>query len=76
MKSKKPIVWMASSRNDLIAMPEPVRKDFGGALHGVQEGRQLEQSKPLKGKIKGATHLSEDYDGDTYRAVYTSELEV
>jgi phage-related protein len=76
MKSKKPIVWMGISRNDLTAMPEPVRKDFGGALHGVQEGRQLEQSKPLKGKIKGATHLSEDYDGDTYRAVYTSELEV
>jgi phage-related protein len=75
MRSKKTIVWMGSSRNDLIAMPESVRKDFGGALHGVQEGRQLEQAKPLKGKIKGATQLSEDHNGDTYRAVYTVELE-
>jgi phage-related protein len=75
MQSKKPIVWMGSSRSDLIAMPEVVRKDFGGALHGIQEGRQIEQAKPLKGKIKGATQLSEDHDGETYRAVYTVELE-
>ncbi|KQZ76561.1 addiction module toxin RelE [Sphingopyxis sp. Root214] len=75
MQSKKPIIWMGSSRSDLIAMPEGVRKDFGGALHGAQEGRQLEQAKPLKGKSKGATQLSEDHDGDTYRAVFTVELE-
>ena len=75
MDSKKPIIWMGSSRSDLIAMPEPVRKDFGGALHAVQEGRQPEGAKPLKGKIKGAVQLSEDHDGDTYRTVYTVELE-
>lgn len=66
---------MGSSRGDLTAMPDAVRKDFGGALHAVQEGRSPEQAKPLKGKIKGATQLSEDHDGDTYRAVYTVELE-
>lgn len=75
MTIKKPIIWMGSSRSDLIAMPEAVRKDFGGALHAVQEGRQPEGAKALKGKIKGAVQLSEDHDGDTYRAVYTVELE-
>ena len=75
MTIKKPIVWMGSSRSDLSAMPEAVRKDFGGALHGVQEGRTPDHAKPLKGKVKGATQLSEGDDGSTYRAVYTVELE-
>ncbi|MDO8378467.1 type II toxin-antitoxin system RelE/ParE family toxin [Phenylobacterium sp.] len=56
-------------------MPDAVRKDFGGALDGVQRGRTPTDAKPLKGKIKGAVQLSEDHDGETYRAVYTIELE-
>jgi len=75
MTVKKPIIWMGSSRSDLISMPEAVRKDFGGALHAVQEGRLPEGAKPLKGKVKGATQLSEDHDGGTYRTVYTVELQ-
>lgn len=75
MPIKKPITWMGSSRSDLTKMPDGVKKDFGGALHGVQEGRFPEQAKALKGKLKGAIQLSEDDDGDTYRAVYTTELD-
>jgi len=75
MEAKKPIIWMGSSRLDLAAMPDPVKKDFGGALHAVQHGRSLESAKPLKGKISGAMQLSEDHRGDTYRAVYTAQLE-
>jgi phage-related protein len=71
----KPLVWIGSSRRDLTAMPEQVRKDFGGALHGVQLGNDPEGAKALKGNAKGATQLSEDHDGDTFRAVYTTELE-
>ncbi len=72
---KKPIVWMGSSKRDLIDMPDTVKKDFGGALHGIQEGRVPDASKALKGKAKGAIQLSEDDDGETYRAVYTTELQ-
>lgn len=75
MTNKKPIIWMGSSRSDLIVMPKAVRKNFGGALHAVQEGRQPDGAKALKGKIKGAVQLSEDHAGDTYRAVFTLELE-
>ena len=71
----KPLIWMGGSRGDLTAMPESVKKDFGGALHGVQLGHSPEGAKALKGKCKGATQLSEDHDGETYRAVYTTELE-
>lgn len=75
MPSRKPLVWMGSSRRDLSAMPDAVKKDFGGALHGVQDGRTPDAAKQLAGKSKGAVQLSEDHDGDTYRAVYTVELE-
>jgi len=75
MEAKKPIIWMGSSRLDLAAMPDPVKKDFGGALHAVQQGRPLESAKPLKGKISGVMQISEDHRGDTYRAVYTAQLE-
>ena len=66
---------MGSRRHDLAAMPLPVRKDFGGALHGVQNGRAPSDAKVLKGKIRGAVQLSENHDGETFRAVYTAELE-
>jgi phage-related protein len=75
MPIRKPITWMGSSRKDLTAMPVAVKKDFGGALHAVQDGRTPDGAKPLKGKLKGAVQLSEDHDGETYRAVYTVELE-
>lgn len=74
MATKKPITWMGRSRSELSAMPETVRKDFGGVLDGVQHGRTPTDAKPLKGKIKDAVQLSEDHDGETYRAVYTIEL--
>lgn len=66
---------MGRSRGDLSGMPDAVRKDFGGALDGIQRGRTPTDAKPLKGKVKGAVQLSEDHDGETYRAVYTIELE-
>jgi phage-related protein len=69
------MVWIGSSKRDLLAMPIPLRKDFGVALDIAQQGLTPEGAKLLKGKAAGATQLSEDFHGDTYRAVYTVELE-
>lgn len=66
---------MGSSRRDLSAMPDPVKKDLGGALHGIQQGRMPDATKLLKGTAQGAVQVSGDYDGDTYRAVVTIQLE-
>jgi phage-related protein len=65
MPRRKLITWMGSSRKDLIAMPVAVKKDFGGALHAVQDGRTPDGAKALKGKAQGAIQLSEDHDGET-----------
>jgi len=47
----------------------------GTALHWAQLGEKHPDAKPMKG-FKGANVLEivEDYDGDTYRAVYTVRL--
>jgi phage-related protein len=72
---KKTLTWIGSSRRDLIAMPVALRKEFGVALDIAQQGLTPEGAKLLKGKVAGAIQLSEDHHGDTYRAVYTIELE-
>jgi phage-related protein len=72
---KKVLIWIGSSKRDLVAMPVALRKDFGVALDIAQQGLTPEGVKLLKGKAVGAVQLSEDHHGDTYRAVYTVELE-
>lgn len=70
--SEKPVHWIGSSRKDIQAFPEDVRSEIGYALWQVQRGETPLQAKPLKG-FGGATVLEivDDYDTDTYRAVYT-----
>ena len=72
---KRALIWVGRSKSDLKALPIRLQKQFGIALDVVQQGLLPEGVKPLKGKQKGAVQLSEDHDGDTYRAVYTAELE-
>jgi phage-related protein len=68
----KQLEWVASSKKDLLAMPEEVVDVFGYALHLAQHGGKHFQSKPLKGfGSAGVLEVVEDDDGNTYRAVYT-----
>ncbi|MDZ7853027.1 MAG: type II toxin-antitoxin system RelE/ParE family toxin [Halomonas sp.] len=71
----KPVHWVASSKEDLLAMPEDVKDVFGFALHLAQAGTKHPQAKPLKGfGSAGVLEVVEDHQGDTYRAVYTVKL--
>jgi phage-related protein len=74
-KARKALIWIGSSKKDLVTMPSAVRRGFGFALDFAQQGLRPDGAKQLKGKAAGTTQLSEDYQGDTYRAVYTVELE-
>jgi len=68
----KPVRWVGSSRDDLRAFPERVRNRVGGALWEAQLGRRAFFAKPLKGfGGAGVLEVVDDFDGDTYRAVYT-----
>lgn len=71
----KPVVWMGSSRDDLRAMPQRVRRDIGQALYTAQQGETDPAAKPLKG-FGGARvmEIVERHRGDAYRAAYTVQF--
>lgn len=74
MAETKPrsVVWIGSSRRDMQAMPQEVRRSFGVALYAVQIGMTPPIAKVLKGfGGAGVLELIEDDAAGTYRAVYT-----
>lgn len=65
---------MGSARDDLRAFPELVQDEVGYALYVAQRGAHPLQAKRLKGELGGLIEIVEDFDGNTYRAVYTLKL--
>ena len=65
------IEWMGSSLQDLLAMPEAVRGEFGHGLYLAQTGQRHLNAKPFDDSIE----LIERYDGDTYRCVYNIRID-
>lgn len=69
---EKQLIWIGSSKKDLMALPIDVRKFFGHALDFAQRGDQHNAAKSLKGfGGAGVLEIVEDDSGGTYRAVYT-----
>ncbi|MCC3407919.1 MAG: type II toxin-antitoxin system RelE/ParE family toxin [Microcoleus sp. PH2017_10_PVI_O_A] len=70
--SLKTIVWIGSSLNDFREFPEDVHDIMGYALYLAQTGGKHQSAKPLKGFGSAKVlEITDDCDGDTYRAVYT-----
>ncbi|MGC1454688.1 MAG: type II toxin-antitoxin system RelE/ParE family toxin [Nitrospirota bacterium] len=68
----KPLFWVGSSKKDLLEMPAQVVDVVGYAFYLAQSGHKHQQAKTLKGfGSAGVLEVVEDYDGNTYRAVYT-----
>jgi phage-related protein len=68
----KPVRWVGSSQEDLRVFPEDVRRRIGGALWDAQLGLKAPYAKPLKAFMgAGVLEIVDDFDGDTFRAVYT-----
>jgi phage-related protein len=67
----RPLRWVGSSKRDYERFPARVQDNLGFALFLVQTGQHPPPAKPLKGLGSGVVELVEDFDGDTYRAVYT-----
>jgi len=75
LRAIKPAVFVGSSRRDLRAFPGKVRQEIGQALFEAQLGDHPGSAKPLKGFGSGVLEIRDNFDGDTYRAVYTVRLE-
>ncbi len=71
----KPLIWVGSSKKDLLALPDEVVDVFGYGLHLAQLGLRHPDAKPLSGfGSAGVLEIVEDWRGDTYRAVYTVRI--
>ena len=56
-------------------MPVPVRTEIGNALDWAQAGSIHPHTKPMKGFGGGSVlEVVENFDGDTFRAVYTVKI--
>lgn len=71
-QAPKPVLWVSSSKKDLMEMPKDVVTDFGYGLYQAQLGKHPDMAKTLSG-FGGANiiELVQDHKGDTFRAVYT-----
>jgi phage-related protein len=68
---EKPLLWVGSAKRDFLAFPEAVQDEIGNALGVAQFGGKHPKAKPWKGQGPGVLEVVDDYDGDTYRAVYS-----
>lgn len=72
---QKPLLWIGSSKKDLMALPLKVRKFFGHALDFAQHGERHTAAKVLQGfGGAGVLEIVENDIGSTYCAVYTVEF--
>lgn len=67
----RPLLWVGSSKRDYGTFPAQVQDSLGFELFLVQTGQHPPSARPLKGLGSGTVELVGDFDGDTYRAVYT-----
>ena len=74
-RPERPLLWVASSRRDYAGFPPKVQEVFGFELFLAQTGQHPPSAKMLKGIGAVIIELIEDYDTDTYRAVYTARFE-
>src|SRR5579859_5594997 len=71
----RPVVWVGNSKDDISALPVPVKASLGHRLRQVQEGETPLDMKPLPQFGTGVFELRESFDKNAYRLVYVVNLE-
>lgn len=75
MGDRRPLVWVGSALSDMRRFPAAAQRALGYALHLAQTGDKHPDAKPLKGfGGAGVLEAVDDYDGNTFRVVYTVRL--
>lgn len=70
----KPILWIGSSKKDLIGLPPDVQREFGHSLREIQKARDPGNTKPLKYLDEPIYEIIVDEREGTFRAAYTAEF--
>jgi phage-related protein len=68
------VLWIGSSKDDISALPGPVKASFGHRLRQVQDGETPLDMKPLTQFGTGVFELRERFDKNAYRLVYVVSL--
>jgi phage-related protein len=67
-----PLEWVGTSLDDLSAFPLKCKREIGLAIRTAQKGGKADNAAPMKGfDGAGVLEVWSDFDGDTYRAIYT-----
>ncbi len=75
MERQRELIWVGTTKSDLKSFPKLVQRAIGFALYRVQQGSTPAIAKPLRGfGGAGVLEIVSDFDGDTYRTVYTVRL--
>ena len=70
--NSKTIIYLGSTKKDLLKLPGEVKETFAFGLHIASLGDKHPDTKALKGfGGRNVIEIIEDYKGDTYRAIYT-----
>ncbi len=68
--SRRPLIFLGSSRVSLQRLPEEVRRAIGHRLRDVQDGLFPKNAKPLRGNLSGLLELREDGEEGAFRVIY------
>jgi phage-related protein len=72
--SVRPVVWIASSKDDLTALPREVKGSFGARLFELQQGKTPLDIKAMSQFGSGVYELRESFDRNAYRMMYVVNL--
>lgn len=68
------IIWVGSSKEDISALPGPVKASFGHRLRQLQDGETPLDMKPLAQFGSGVFEVRERFDRNAYRLMYVVSL--
>lgn len=70
----KPLVWIGSSKDDISALPNPVKASLGHRLRQLQEGKTPFDTKALPQFGTGVFELRERFERNAYRLMFVVNL--
>jgi phage-related protein len=68
------LAWVSSTKADLSAAPDSVKRTMGFALRLAQQGEKSDTAKPMKGDLRDVMEVRDDDESGTYRLMYTAKL--
>jgi phage-related protein len=70
----RPVVWLGSSKRNILDFPKGAQKLLGDELQLIQFGGMPKHAKPFKGVGSGVLEIALRYASDAYRVVLAVQI--